>query len=260
MDKDVDDREDLEEEEHDDGDEFLEEGSTGPGRGTRLTSVPVYSVYTVMCGLLGPNGKEIPAKSEAEKAERRSGREKLLGIARWACRHVRTDGFDDDAVQAVMFAFTRHAVPAGTKRRDVLKMAKTTAKRWALEEKRMLHYPMVLDRKDHFDKSVRETCLRTDTDLGLDEDAADGGRHGDFVETIEDGEEGDGIDWTNIPKDMQAAINQAWREVHPRVTKVIRHLLMGESIARAAELEAVAYQTAVTHMRTFMATAKGHLQ
>lgn len=259
MAKKEDDREDFQEEPHDDGDDFLEEGSTGPGRGTRLRSVPTHSVFTVMCGLLGPDGKTIPAKSEAEVEERRRGFEKLRGIAIWAVRHVRTDGLEDDALQAIMFAFSRHAVPPGMKKRDVLKMAKTTAKRWALEEKRILHFPMVLDRKDHFDKTVRDSCLRADTDLGLDEDAADAQRHTDFVDDLEPSEDGEGIDWTNIPPEMTQAINQAWREVHPRVTKVMRHMLMGESIARAAELEAVAYQTAVTHMRTFMAAAQAHI-
>lgn len=260
MAKDKDDREDFDEDLHDDGDDITEEGSTGPGRGTRLTSVPKHSVFTVMCGVTGDDGRPVKPVSQAEAEERRRNFEKLRGIAIWAVRHVRTDGIEEDAIQAIMFAFARHAIPPGMKKRDVLKMAKTTAKRWALEEKRILHFPMVLDRKDHFDKKVREACLRADTDLGLDEDAADSLRHDDFVDELEATGEGEGIDWNNIPPEMEKAINLAWREVHPRVTKVMRHMLMGESIARAAELEAVAYQTAVTHMRTFMQAAQGHLQ
>lgn len=242
-----------------DAEHVTEEGSHGPGRGTPLRELPKHSVYTLLAGPLDAKGKPIPAKSQAEAEARRRGYEKLKHIALWAISSVRVPGCEDDAMQAVMFAFTRHAIPPNTKMRDVLKAACTTAKRWTIEEKRLVGFPVILDRKDFFDKAARDSCLRTDADIGLDEDAADELRHIDFVDTLDGVEETDLIDWTNIPPHMRTAINKAWRQVDVRVTKVMRHVLMGEPLSRAAELEAVAYQTAVSHSRTFMKFAQANL-
>ncbi len=218
------------------GEEILTEGSFGPGRGTPLRSLPEHSVFTVL------------------------PYEKLQQIARWAVGKVTLPGMEDDAMQGVMFAFARHAIAPGTKKKEVLSAAMTTAKRFALEEKRILGFAVLLDRKDFFDKDVRDTCRRSDDELGYAEDAADPQKHVDFVDTLESNDdEFDAIDWKNIPPKMRRAMDKAWFEVNPRVTRVVRHVLMGESPARAADLEAVAFATAQTHLRTFMSAAQAHL-
>lgn len=250
---------DLDRDDYDDGDEIIENGSKGPGRGTPLRKLPQHSLYTTFCGPIDSAGRAIPPRTEAEAEEWRRGKDKLRQIALWAIRHVRVDGLEDDTLQTIMFSFARCAIAPKTKKKDALKMATTVAKRWALEEKRSMFYAVHLDRKDHFDKACRDQCVRADTDLGMDEDAADPLRHDDFVDGLDATVDGDNIDWANIPAEMSTAINGAFREVHPRVTRVMRHVLMGESIGRAAELEAVAYQTAVTHMRTFMQAAQSRL-
>lgn len=193
----------------------------------------------------------------------RMSRGEIDQVARWATKTVRLPPhLEDEAMQEIEWALRRHRISPETKQSDIGKLARTTAKRWALDVKRKLAYPVTLRDKDFFDKEARDACVRSDDEF-LNSDMY----HQDHVEGSQqlngidpDAVPNDDIQWSEIPDYLKKVIDDIWWELKPGVANFFRHVLAGESVERASQLECIAIGTGQGHYRTVMQTAQARLE
>ncbi|QHS09112.1 hypothetical protein [Sinimarinibacterium sp. NLF-5-8] len=175
--------------------------------------------------------------------------EQRLIAARWAVADVRLPGhLVDEGIQEIMFAFTRHRASPQTSERDLGRLMRTTAKRWAIDIKRKLAYPVRLNPDDFWNPDARGAAEEADIDFDpaiLQQSEADDG-----AEQVQDGFEhcidpqSEQADYRQLPASAVYAIEQVWDQLKPAQQDFFSHMLAGHSVHRAGELEKVSLVTA----------------
>jgi hypothetical protein len=98
--------------------------------------IPEHSIYTVLCGSLDDHGRQSLTDNPFELRRRANGIKRLREIAEWAVRHARCgEEWSQHYVQALLFRFLSEPIGPETPIDQILKAARLTAKRWALEER-----------------------------------------------------------------------------------------------------------------------------
>jgi|GEM_PF-3425258 hypothetical protein len=98
--------------------------------------MPEHSIYTELCGRLDVHGRGELTDNLFELRRRANGGKHLREIALWAVRHSqRSEDWSEHSVQALLLRFALEPIEQGMPIDQILKAARVTAKRWALEER-----------------------------------------------------------------------------------------------------------------------------
>lgn len=207
-----------------DGSEEVDGDDDQPcGRGRRMQRLPTHSVWT------------------------ESNPKQMKEIARWAIRSVRLpQSLVDEAEQVIMFAFARHRVPKGIDLSNGSLM-RTTAKRWAIDVKRKMGYPVKLSSDAFFSQEAREKARTSDSELDPSILLYGEGDDDDQLHWEFDAAPNDDAEYGNLDEIKVRAIDEIWFDLKPTEQGILRHVIAGRSFARAGELERISLGTAKAH-------------
>lgn len=208
------------------------------GRGKRMRVLPSCSVYTM------------------------ATQQQMMEAARWAVFDVRLpQHLIDEGIQEIMFAFARHRISPTTTVQDLGKLMRTTAKRWALDIKRKLAYPVRLNPDDFFSADARAGAKTADSEIDPSVPLFhDGDEDGDLEWDFEDSMVDEEVNYADLPAGHVAAIDRVWDQLKVPEQRFFRHVLAGHSFARAGELERVSFGTAKSHYNNIVSLLNKSLE